>query len=546
MRIYLAIAAWLSFVGSAAVAQHTYDDSITARLSLRPRYYRVPDPRPFGATITPEDLRRLIDTLASDAMAGRETGTEGQRKAADFIATQFEAMKLPPVADRNTYFQNIFLKRESWAELSLRIGENTYTHRKDYLVYPAYNKDLPNLKAKEVIFVGYGIETEKINNYANADVRGKVVLFYSGEPADEQGRSLLTRTDARTTWTIDWTRKIKLAAQKGASFVFIIDTALTETARANRRLLSTMGWTPWLPNATPLYEGMVNFMFITEDVARALLGKKTDDAAELFNPTRRNTAAFKPVKIKSDLEVRMAKQVQTLEGSNVVGFIEGIDPLLKNEFVIVTAHYDHLGSSGEVIYYGADDNASGTAGVIEIAQAFAAAKAAGVGPKRSVVCMLVSGEEKGLLGSKFYVEFPLFPLQNTIANVNIDMIGRVDNRHANNPNYIYVIGSNRMSTDLHEINEFANAVYTQLELDYKYNDPKDPNRFYERSDHYNFAEQGIPAIFYFNGTHADYHRPTDTADKINCEIAAKRAQLAFYTAWDLANRPWRIAVDVHK
>ncbi len=528
-------------IGLYASAQPTYDDTITTRLSLRPRYYQLPDGRPFGNTITPGDMKFLIDTLASDAMQGRETGTEGQRMAADFIASQFKAMGLPPAGDRNTYFQYILLKREGWSELSLSVEGNTFTSRRDYLAYPAYNADLPFLKIREVVFVGYGIEDGKVNHYANSDVRGKVVVFYDGEPTDAQGRSLLTGAEARTTWTLDWTRKVKLAAQKGAAFVFIIDPNLSETVRNNRRLAAAGGWTPTSANAELLYKGMVNSMLISPAVAQAIFGKK---ASEITDAAKRNVATFKPLKAKTRTEVRMAKDLRTLEGSNVIGFIEGTDPVLKKEYVIITAHYDHLGASGEVVYNGADDNASGTAGVIEIAQAFAKAKAAGVGPKRSVVCMLVSGEEKGLLGSKFYVEFPLFPLKNTVANINIDMIGRVDNRHADNPNYIYVIGSNRLSTELHEINGFANAVHTQLDLDYKYNDPKDPNRFYERSDHYNFAERGIPAIFYFNGTHADYHRPTDTADKINHEAAAKRAQLAFYTAWDLANRPSRIVVDV--
>ncbi|MCS7035851.1 MAG: M28 family peptidase [Saprospiraceae bacterium] len=527
-------------------AQRTYDDSITARLSLRPRYYQLPDARPFGATITPEDIRYLVDTLASDAMRGRETGTEGQRKAADFIAAQFKAMGLPPVADRNTYFQYIFLKRESWADLDLSVHGTSFTSRKDYIVLPAYNADLPNFKAKEAVFVGYGIEEGKINHYADANVRGKVVVFYDGEPTDAEGRSLLTGNESRTAWTIDWTRKARLAAQKGAALALIIVPDIGEAMRINRRQLSLWGWTPTAPNAEPLHKGLVNTFFISQEVANALFGKNTDKAADVFGKAKTNAAAFKPVKIKTNVEARMVKEVRTLEGSNVIGFIEGSDPVLKNEYVVITAHYDHLGASGEVIYNGADDNASGTSSVIEIAQAFAKAKAAGVGPKRSVVCMLVSGEEKGLLGSRFYVEFPLFPLKHTVANINIDMVGRIDNRHANNPNYVYVIGSNRLSTELHEINEFANAVHTQLELDYKYNDPKDPNRFYERSDHYNFAERGIPAIFYFNGTHADYHKPSDTAEKINAEAAAKRAQLAFYTAWDLANRPSRIVVDVSK
>ncbi|MBX2875185.1 MAG: M28 family peptidase, partial [Saprospiraceae bacterium] len=199
---------------------------------------------------------------------------------------------------------------------------------------------------------------------------------------------------------------------------------------------------------------------------------------------------------------------------------------------------------GDAIYYGADDNGSGTSSVMEICQAFVEAKNKGEGPKRSVLFMLVSGEEKGLLGSEYYVQHPIFPIENTVANVNVDMVGRVDKKHAENPNYIYVIGSNRLSTELHEINETANTKYTQLELDYTYNAENDPNRYYYRSDHYNFAERGVPAIFYFNGTHDDYHLTSDTVDKINFEKMANIAKLVFHTTWELANRADRIKVDV--
>ncbi len=185
-----------------------------------------------------------------------------------------------------------------------------------------------------------------------------------------------------------------------------------------------------------------------------------------------------------------------------------------------------------------------TSTVLEVAQALAEAKSQGQGARRSVLCMLVTGEEKGLLGSQFYTERPIFPLERTIVDINVDMVGRVDEKYADNPEYIYVIGSDRLSTELHEINERMNTVYTQLTLDYTYNERDDPNRYYYRSDHYNFAEKGIPAIFYFNGTHADYHRTTDTVEKINFEKMEKVAQLVFHTAWELANRDQRIVVDV--
>ncbi|WP_456376699.1 M28 family metallopeptidase [Lutibacter sp.] len=226
---------------------------------------------------------------------------------------------------------------------------------------------------------------------------------------------------------------------------------------------------------------------------------------------------------------------------NVVAFIKGSEK--PEEIIVISAHYDHLGMNGDALYYGADDDGSGTVAILEIAEAFKKAVKEENGPKRSILFLHVTGEEKGLLGSKYYTNFPIFPLKNTIANLNIDMIGRVDKAHKNNPNFVYLIGADKLSTELHKLSEEVNLKYTKLELDYRYNDDEDPNRFYYRSDHYNFAKNNIPIIFYFNGTHEDYHKTSDTPDKINYEVLAKRTQLIFYTAWELANREKRIQVD---
>jgi len=231
-----------------------------------------------------------------------------------------------------------------------------------------------------------------------------------------------------------------------------------------------------------------------------------------------------------------------IRGENIIGFIEGSD--LKDEIIIITAHYDHLGVKDTLIYNGADDNGSGTVAVMEIAQAFMLAKKEGNGPRRSVLIMPVSGEEKGLLGSKYYTENPVYPLENTVANLNVDMIGRIDDYH-DNPDYIYLIGSDRLSTELHQISEEVNDKYINLELDYKYNDKDDPNRYYYRSDHYNFAKNNIPVIFYFNGVHTDYHKASDTVEKIHFPKIEKISRYIFLTAWELANREERLKLDVN-
>jgi hypothetical protein len=229
------------------------------------------------------------------------------------------------------------------------------------------------------------------------------------------------------------------------------------------------------------------------------------------------------------------------DSENIWAFIEGSEK--PQEILVISAHYDHVGIKNGEVFNGADDDGSGTVALLEIAQAFNEAKKQGFGPKRSILFLHVTGEEHGLHGSRFYSENPLFPIENTIADINIDMIGRRDTLHPKTNNYVYVIGSDRLSSELHTINEEVNAKYTQLELDYKYNDRKDPERIYFRSDHYNFAKKGIPAIFFFNGIHADYHQSSDTPDKIEYDALAKRAQLAFVLAWELANRPDRIKVD---
>jgi Zn-dependent M28 family amino/carboxypeptidase len=320
-----------------------------------------------------------------------------------------------------------------------------------------------------------------------------------------------------------------------------IDPKFEENIKANRREYSGYGWTA----ATSTQKMPLPVIYISAKTAEILLGG--ENAALITKKEMTRTGQWaKAASIGKNLILSAKKEVRSLEGSNIVGLLEGEDEVLKNEIIVLTAHYDHLGEHNGLVHNGADDNASGTAGVIEMAESFALAAKAGIRPKRSLLFMLVSGEEKGLLGSEFYTNFPLFPLKNTVCNINTDMIGRIDAAHTNKPNYIYVIGSDRLSSELHQINEEMNETYTKIQLDYTYNAVDEPNRYYERSDHYNFAKNGIPCIFYFNGTHADYHKPTDTADKIDEAAAAIRTQLAFYTAWEIAHRPDRIIVDKKK
>lgn len=229
------------------------------------------------------------------------------------------------------------------------------------------------------------------------------------------------------------------------------------------------------------------------------------------------------------------------DSENIWAFIEGTDK--KDEIVVISAHYDHVGMKNGQIYNGADDDGSGTVTLLEIAEAFSKAKSEGKGPRRSILFLHVTAEEYGLHGSRYYSENPLFPLEKTVANINIDMIGRRDDVHANTNQYVYVIGSDRLSTDLDKIVKEQNKKYLGLDLDYKYNAKNHPDRFYYRSDHYNFAKKGIPAVFFFSGVHEDYHQPGDTPDKIEYDALANRARLAFVVAWEIANREDRLKID---
>ena len=245
---------------------------------------------------------------------------------------------------------------------------------------------------------------------------------------------------------------------------------------------------------------------------------------------------------KIPAEFLNAKRNENLPDSeNIWAYIEGSDK--KEEIVVLSAHYDHVGIKNGEIYNGADDDGSGTVALMEIAVAFQKAKNEGHGPSRSVLILHMTGEEHGLHGSRYYSENPLFPLANTIADVNIDMIGRRDEFHSDSNNYVYIIGSDYLSSDLFKLCENANKKFTNLALDYKYNDKNDPNRYYYRSDHYNFAKNGIPSVFIFNGTHADYHKPTDEVSKIEFDALTKRTQYAFAIVWEIANRKERLVID---
>jgi len=235
----------------------------------------------------------------------------------------------------------------------------------------------------------------------------------------------------------------------------------------------------------------------------------------------------------------LTKLKEPTDSENVVAFIQGSE--FPEEIIVLSAHLDHVGVDDKGnVFNGADDDGSGTVAMLEMAEAFQRAVKDGNGPKRSILFLHVTGEEIGLYGSRYYTENPIFPLANTVCNLNTDMIGRIAPDKVDTPNYIYLIGSDRLSQELHDVSAQIAKQYSDLEIDYTYNDENDPNRFYYRSDHYNFAKNNIPVIFYFNGVHEDYHKISDTPDKIAYDLMEKRTKLIFHTAWEIANREKQI------
>ncbi len=486
----------------------------------------------YSKNVTAAGMSKNLHVLASDEYEGRETGKKGQKMAAEYIANQFKQAGIPPYKE-NTYYQQfpLMLILPSPAEVS--INEKKYQANKDYYNFSGLSEG--TVTTDKILFLGYGIDEEKYSDYKNVDVKNREVMILEDEPYSKDSTSLITGKKSASMWSTYYRTKIEKAKEKGISTLLIIVKNIESNIAENKHRLESSSM------KLELNKDEMRVIYISEEMANALLKKQ--NVTKIKNKISK-TGLPQNKEAKTNLQIIIKNNVQKINSENVLGYIEGTD--LKNELIVVTAHYDHLGKDGDIVFNGADDDGSGTVAVIELAQAFAKAKQEGKAPRRSMLFMTVAGEEKGLLGSSYYVDHPEFPLKNTVCDLNIDMIGRLDEKHANNSNYVYLIGSDKLSSQLHNISESANKLYTNIDLDYIYNDEKDKNRFYYRSDHYNFAKSGIPVIFYFNGVHKDYHKETDEVEKIDFNKMEKITRLVFFTAWEVANRNERIVVDSNK
>ena len=497
----------------------------------------------FSKTITKENAYKHLSILASDEYEGRETGKKGAWMAADYIKNHFKSLGLKgPV--NGDYFQKIDMVNVDLQQVLTVDGQAAEAIKDFYIPSQMVSNDGFAFNASSILFVGYGLNKDGYNDFEGQNVAGKVVmLFKAGQPTGTPpATSATARADASAL-----NGKLKFLTENKALAVIVadltIDTmrpALKAYLQSSQLVMKTQENIDKMKTA----QGMV-----TINIGSVVAEKIFAAAGTSIEGIKKKIAdSGKPAsqEIKISISASAQKLEKPVRAENVLGFLEGSDPKLKKEVLVVTGHYDHIGltDSGEdKVNNGADDDGSGTTGVLMLAEAFAKAKKAGNGPKRSILFMTVVGEEKGLLGSEWYSEHPVFPLDNTITDLNIDMIGRGDKDHASDNNFLYIIGSDMLSSDLDRVGKKANKDYVNINLDERYNNRTDPNRFYYRSDHYNFAKHGIPVIFYFNGVHPEYHMPGDEIGKIDFPMLAKRAQLVYFTAWELANGLKRPAVD---
>jgi hypothetical protein len=476
----------------------------------------------YSRRISTDSLRENLFVLASDSMQGRETGMPGQKKAAQFIASRYTSYGLLPggkffsVASAalipepdisHFFFQNHPISVRANKNRNLSVNGESFLFGKDF--YYESNCSDTVFFLNTILFVAPGREmkpgpvSERIARYPETPV-------LMADPGEKRTSEIISALAQRN---------------RLPSLVFLITSP------------------------EKIYECLEEKQPGKYDCPVILL---TREAASKFFPPGKYEKAMakadsrkKPYLLSFPSAVSFARlqNTESLTGQNILAFVPGTDR--ANETLVISSHYDHLGRKDTLLYFGADDNASGTSSVMEMARIFSQARREGHGPRRNILFLNVSGEEKGLLGSAWFVEHPPVPLIDIIADLNIDMVGRTDQFHDSTGmrDYLYIIGEEKLSSELHAVNEATNRAGPNLVLDYKFNNTDDPNKFYRRSDHYNFAKNNIPVIFYFNGTHDDYHKPSDTPDKIDFDLLKKRTTLIFLTAWRLANNDNRPAID---
>ena len=505
--------------------------------------------------ITPELLFSHLSILASDSLQGRGTGQVGIDMAADYLARSYEMAGLTAIGNDGTWFQHFDLmgtRMDSFsyalfdtAEVSPAAVWSQVVHQGDESEFLVMFGGT-NPASGDIIFIGMGLAGEEgfVDELGNViDVRGQFVMMFREMPADiEADEQLETRLNGRLQ---------QLLFRSGAAGIMLIDEMDQEFfIEDSVGMNSLIG----VPSSIRLPDGggrgglAATVVSVSPQMVKRILGG-VDSLNEIHTESGNELAGFNSFHTGYSFSFTPDGGERTLPSKNVVAFLEGCHEELKDEVVVISSHYDHMGigqpdASGDMIYNGADDNGSGTVATLSIAEVMAQAKRDGFCLDRSVLFINVTAEEHGLLGSRYYSDNPIFPIENTVANFNLDMVGRTDYNYADSDEeYIYIIGAEIISSGLDSLLHVANANSVNLTLDMRYNDLDDRNQFYRRSDHWNFGRLGIPFIFFFSGVHEDYHQPSDTYDKIPFELYAKRVQLMLHTLVEVANSTERPEVD---
>ena len=480
-------------------------------------------------SINTSDILKHITILTSDSLEGRETTFPGQKKAATYIADVFKSLELKAIGDNGSYYQHFdvevtHVNPETKIIANIGRDKKYYTWGNDFFDFDIFD----TLVSGSIAFVGFN-DTE-LDSVAQSKLVGRVVFVFAG----------YRESFINDTTNSNIMRRLSVSRRDAGAIATLVipdlEGAVTfehiQQMRANYNFnIGSMQ----LKGKAPQVRVQPIRLIISPNIAEEVLKPSGLSLQQIRNQAKQNNS-FKPIFIDDVILTIDAKLIhETKQTENIVGLLQGSDPDLKAQVVAFTAHYDHLGKGVDgTLYPGADDDGSGTVTVMEIAKAFARNP---IKPKRSLLFITFVGEEKRLLGSQYYVDNPLIPLDQTIADLNLDMIGRIDTIHETNKdtNYIYIIGSDKISFELDSLLQIANKESDQLTLDYKYNDEYDPEQYYRRSDHYNFAKNGVPIVFFFDGSHADYHKPTDTVDKILFDRMVNITRLIYYLGWKVGN-----------
>ena len=500
-------------------------------------------------TISAAQLRDYLTFIASDEMEGRDTPSRGLDTTAKFLAMNLARWGFKPAGDNGTFFQRIELRRNrsDTGQTKVEYNGRTLTTGVDFL--PAGGAG--NVSGS-LLFAGNGwfVKSKEIDAYKGIDPAGKIAVIFgtpnqrprgiSGADLGKQGEDYMNATE--------------YARQKGVvGLIYVPDFQYLANWQRTRLLIVERGSTV-VAKFQPQTAAPLPTIVVSPEIANALFAGEPQSATGIFNASY-GTSLPAPFLMRDQKKVTLslASNTEMVSTQNVAAVWEGGDPLLKSQYVALGAHYDHVGSGcppagNDTICNGADDDGSGTTALLGMAEALAKAPTR---PKRSILFVWHCGEEKGLWGSRYFTEYPTVPLTDIVAQINLDMIGRsrkegdtnTRNDSLTGPDSIYLIGSTMMSTELGELVNTVNKSFLNLTFDTKYDDPKDPNRFFYRSDHYNYARKGIPIIFFFDGVHEDYHRAGDHADKIDYEKMEKVTRTIYMTAWEIANRAERLKVD---